>query len=51
MTPCFSRLLGSFMGRFYATIPLNGLQVREAALDQLLLVLLSLIDHSENMLC
>jgi hypothetical protein len=39
------------MGRFYSTVPVNGLQVSEAALDQLLLVLLSLIDHSENMLC
>jgi len=38
------------MGRFYSTVPLNGLQVSEAALDQLLLFLLALIDHSEDML-
>jgi len=51
MTPCFARFLGSCMGRLYSMIALDGLQVSEAALDQLLLVLLSLIDHSENMLC
>jgi hypothetical protein len=32
-------------------IALDGLQVSETAHDQLLLVQLALIDHSENMLC
>jgi len=51
MTPHFASFLGGCMGRLYSTVALDGLQVSEAALDQLLLVLLSLIDHPENMLC
>jgi hypothetical protein len=39
------------MGRLYSMIAFDGLQVSEAARDQLLLVQLALIDHSEDMLC
>jgi len=51
MTLGFSRLLGSFTGRFYSMIALDGLQVSETANDQVLLVNLALIDHPEDMLC
>jgi hypothetical protein len=39
------------MGRLYVVIALDGFQVSETARDQLLLVQLALIDHSEDMLC
>jgi hypothetical protein len=39
------------MGRLYSMIALDDLQVSETARDQLLLVQLALIDHSEDMLC
>jgi hypothetical protein len=51
MTPRFARFLGSCMGRLYSTVALDGLQVSETPRDELFLVQLALIDHSEDMLC
>jgi hypothetical protein len=39
------------MGRFYPMVAFDSLQVSETARDQLLLVQLALVDHSEDMLC